>query len=270
MSAHSDTYFVRDGATSFRAMPMVGGAWKTDEQHIAPALGLLAHTLEQNHWTRRSDVLLFVRASFGIVGTFPLSTAQVETRVVRPGRTVELVEASLRDDGRASVIARTWFLSRADTTDMAGTGFPEMPPRSDMSRWVPADVWPSAFIENVDSFKEGVNPGRARTWVRSRMRLLPDEPIRAASRLLALVDIVNGVAPRKDLRELGFPNVDITAYLFRAPESDWIDFGATVGFGSAGHGLSYSIIHDEHGRIGAVSQSLMLRRRMISSADVFE
>ena len=37
------TYFERLGRSAFRATGHVGGAWDPDEQHVAPALGLLVH-----------------------------------------------------------------------------------------------------------------------------------------------------------------------------------------------------------------------------------
>ena len=39
-------YFVSQGSGRFNATAHVGGAWFTDEQHIAPLLGLLTHLVE--------------------------------------------------------------------------------------------------------------------------------------------------------------------------------------------------------------------------------
>ncbi len=48
-------YFERTGSNSFRATEHVGGAWNIEEQHIAPAFGLLAHVVECDRDARRSD-----------------------------------------------------------------------------------------------------------------------------------------------------------------------------------------------------------------------
>ena len=56
-------YFERIGASTFRATPHVGGAWDTAEQHIAPALGLLAHVVELDRDARRSDGLVLARTA---------------------------------------------------------------------------------------------------------------------------------------------------------------------------------------------------------------
>ncbi|WP_416343971.1 hypothetical protein [Isoptericola peretonis] len=50
-------YFRRTGATTFQPTEHVGGAWKTDEQHVAPTLGLLAHLVETDREARGRDDL---------------------------------------------------------------------------------------------------------------------------------------------------------------------------------------------------------------------
>ena len=93
-------YFERTGPHSFTATEHTGGAWALDEQHIAPALGLLAHVVETDRDERRSegpnDALTIGRLSFDILGTLPIEEVQTSVIVRRPGRTIELVEATLR------------------------------------------------------------------------------------------------------------------------------------------------------------------------------
>src|SRR6476469_7806437 len=88
-------YFERLGATRFRATERTSGAWREDEQHISPALGLMAHLVEQDRDARREDGMAVARLCYDILGTVPVAEIEVEVRVVRPGRTIELVEATL-------------------------------------------------------------------------------------------------------------------------------------------------------------------------------
>ena len=85
-------YFERMGPSSFLASEHVGGAWNPAEQHIAPALGLIAHAIEQDQAVRRTDRLRLVRLSYDILGTLPIDLVEVEVSVLRPGQTIELVD----------------------------------------------------------------------------------------------------------------------------------------------------------------------------------
>jgi hypothetical protein len=66
---------------------------------------------------------------------------------------------------------------------------------------------------------------------------------------------------RASPEEIAFPNVDLTAHLFRAPCGDWIGFDTTVSFGPGGLGLTSSVLHDMQGPIGTLSQILTVRAR---------
>ncbi|HEX8767117.1 MAG TPA: acyl-CoA thioesterase domain-containing protein, partial [Jatrophihabitans sp.] len=83
-------YFERTGESTFRPTQHVSGAWNTAEQHIAPALGLLAHVVESDRDARRGDGLVIGRLSYDIFGKVPVEEVRTEVRVIRPGRTVEL------------------------------------------------------------------------------------------------------------------------------------------------------------------------------------
>lgn len=94
-------YFERLGDSRFRATPHTQGAWNPTEQHIAPSLGLLAHAVERDRDNRRDDRLPVTRLSYDILGTVPVAEVDVAVRVLRPGRSIELVEATM-SHGRAA------------------------------------------------------------------------------------------------------------------------------------------------------------------------
>ncbi|WP_346265664.1 acyl-CoA thioesterase domain-containing protein [Microbacterium esteraromaticum] len=122
------SYFLRLSETSFEPTAHVGGAWNPDEQHVAPVLGLLAHLVEAEHVARRPEApLALARANYDILGVIPMARFDVEVRVVRPGRTIELVEATLSQSGRAALVLRAWMLQQTDTSAIAGHPLPQMP-----------------------------------------------------------------------------------------------------------------------------------------------
>jgi hypothetical protein len=254
MNVLMSSYFVRTGPSTFQPTAHVGGAWQLDEQHIAPALGLLTHVVE----TERGTALPSARLSFDILGVLPLEEVEVSVRVRRPGRTVELVEAELAHAGRPAVLLRAWRMAARDTSAIAGTGLPALPPPEATEPWDPTTVWPGGFIDSVEVRRSQVEPGRARFWVRTDVALL-DEPVSPLAAAAGLVDIANGMTVRADPRAVAFPNVDLTAHLVREPVPGWLGFDTAVTFGPTGHGLTSSVLHDEQGPFGTLAQSLTVR-----------
>ncbi len=252
-------YFELLDEHSYRATGHVSGAWDTATQHIAPALGLLTHAVETDRDRRRSDRLAIGRLSFEILGTIPVDVVDVQVALRRPGRTVELVEATLSHAGRAAVLLRAWLLQPRDTGALHGNGLPRIPGPEQVPAWQPTSVWPGAFIESVEVRRQQVEPGRAVFWVRTPLPLIDGV---AASRLasaVGLFDIANGMTVRADPREVAFPNLDLTAHLITEPRGEWVGYDTTVSFGPTGLGLTSSVLHDVHGPIGTLAQSLTVR-----------
>lgn len=252
-------FFERLDDSRFRATNAVSGAWNVEEQHVAPALGLLTHAVEHAFAARFSEGFRLSRLSFDILGVIPIEVVEVDARVVRPGRTVELVEASLSHAGRPAVILRAWLVAHHDTTELAGTAFPPMPRRAELAEWTGFDEWPGEFVRSVDVAGRRLEQGRAQAWLRPRVPLLEHEAISPTVRLLSILDISNGITPRFSPRTTLFPNVDLTAHLFAEPRGEWLGFDTTVAYGTGGLGLTHTVLHDEHGPIGTSVQSLTVR-----------
>ena len=251
--------FERTGPSSFRPTGHVSGAWNPEEQHIAPSLGLLLHVLEQDRDSRRDDRLFPARLGYDIWGTVPIAEVTTSVRVLRPGRTVELVEATLAHAGRTAVTLRGWLVRRGDTTTVAGSGLADVPGPDEVPAWDPTSVWPGGFIASAEVRRAQAEPGRAVVWARTDVPLLDGEPVSSLARTAAMLDIVNGMTVRVDPRQVAFPNLDLTAHLIREPCGDWIGFDATVSFGPAGAGVTSSVLHDRNGPLGTVAQVLTVR-----------
>jgi len=256
------SYFLRRSETVFEPTAHVGGAWNTDEQHVAPVLGLMAHLAEVEHCTRRPDApLALARAGYDILGVIPMDAFQVETRLVRPGRTIELVEVTLTHAGRAALVLRAWMLQQSDTAAVAGHPLPNMPERASLPAWSPSAVWPGGAIRSIDAHREHVETGRARCWIRPRPVLLEGEEVSARARMLGMTDFANGIATRVAPEQALYPNVDLTASVFREPVGEWFGLDTSVSFGADGVGLTESVLSDEIGPLGTVSQTLTVRPR---------
>ncbi len=258
-SGDDTAYFHRLATGTFRATDHVGGAWDTATQHVAPALGLMVHAVEADRVGRRDDPALVARVSFDILGTMPVDVVEIAVQVLRPGRTIELVEARLRHAGRDVVRLRAWLLQPGETDQLAGTALPPIPGPDDHPRWDGTTLWPGGFIASVDVRRHLHEPGRGTFWVRPRVPLLADEDVSALAATFGTVDIANGMVVRADPGQVAFPNVDLTAHVLRPPSGGWVGFDTTVSFGVGGLGITSTVLHDVDGPVGTMSQALTVR-----------
>lgn len=255
-------YFVPAGENRYAPTAHTGGAWRDDEQHLAPVVGLMVHHLERWRAQHVDPSLVFSRLSFEVLGQIPRDVVELSTEVVRPGRTIELIETCAAIGGRAIIRARGWLLQESDTEAVAGDEFaPMRAPSAEDAEYPFAEVWPGGFIKSVRAVQIGESrPGRARVWVRSDLPLVAGEPVSALADFLKVVDTANGVATRVEPGEWMFPNVDLTVHLFRQPTGVWAGLDTRVAFGERGVGLTSTVLHDLQGPVGTVQQSLTVRR----------
>jgi hypothetical protein len=260
LDPHSDAFYTRLGANVFGPTLHVQGAWRDDEQHMAPVSGILAHAIDLHE--PREEMQL-ARISYDILGMIPARPSTVEVRTTRPGKTIELVEATLSVDGRAVVRADAWRLARHDSTPVAGVELDPMPGPDDFPEWQGTDVWAGGYIADLEFRADPERrPGRARVWLRSKRALVEGEECSPVADLVRLVDTANGIAVRVSPREWMFPNVDLTIHLFREPvpsTQGWVGFDTRVTMGPTGLGLTSTTLHDVEGPVGRAEQILTVR-----------
>jgi hypothetical protein len=233
------------------------GAWRDDEQHMAPVSGILTHAIDL-HEPRKGMQL--ARVSFDILGMIPARPSRVTVHTTRPGRSIELVEATMSVDGRDVVRAHAWRLSAHDSTPAAGVEYEPMPGPDEFPEWRGSDVWEGGYIRGVEFRADPERrPGRTRTWIRSPHALVDGEECSPTADLIRLVDTANGIAVRVSPREWMFPNVDLTIHLFREPTRGWVGFDTRVTMGTTGMGVTSTTLHDEQGPVGRAEQILTVR-----------
>jgi hypothetical protein len=235
----------------------VQGAWREDEQHMSPVGGLIAHALDA-HEPREGMHL--ARISYDILGMMPARPSTVTVRTIRPGRTIELLEATMSVDDRPVVIARAWRLATADTAAAAGVELEPLPTPDEFPAWEGMRVWGGGYIAGLEVRGDPARrPGRTRVWLRSPYPLLDGQTASPTAEFLRHADTANGIAVRVQPDEWTFPNVDLTIHLFRRPVPGWIGFDTRVTFGASGVGLTSSTLHDEQGPVGTAEQILTVR-----------
>ncbi|HLS78460.1 MAG TPA: thioesterase family protein [Nocardia sp.] len=259
-SSEASAYFRRVGPNTFVPTVHTTGAWTADEQHFSPVAGLLVHEIQRLRTAEQRPAMAISRVTFDILGRVPVGEFEVEARVVRPGRTIELVEATAFAGGRAAVTARVWLMVTGDTSTVAGGATEPLPAPETRPRWAMDSLWPGGFIASLDVRSIGeYRPGRAATWVRTEVNLVEGEPTDEVTAFLALVDTANGIASREKPSEWMYPNLDLSIHLHRQPEGRWVGLDTTVVFGGTGQGLTSTVLHDVTGPVGHAQQILTVR-----------
>ena len=255
------SYYRQIGPTTWAPTEHVQGAWLPDEQHMAPVAGLITHALEQHE--PRPELQLS-RLSFEILGVLPRRTTEISCRTIRPGRTIELVEATMTVADRPVVRASGWRLSRQDTTAVTG-GMPDpIPGPDDLPEWSGMSHWTGGFIDSLElRVAPDGEPGRRRVWLRTEVDLVDDPaaPVGELAEYVKLVDSANGIAARVDPRDWVFPNTDLQIHLWRRPAAGWVGLDTRSTIGADGVGLTHTVLHDLAGPVGRAEQILTVRAR---------
>ncbi len=254
------SYYERTDDHRFKPTAHASGAWSTDEVHFSPLGGLIVHAVDRHLADRTGERLLLSRISFDILGRLALDECEIRVETIRPGRTIELVEAVALIADRPVVRARAWCLAAVDTVPVAGGEADRLTAPETLAPWRMADLWPGGYIASIDVRPLAPpRPGRTTAWISTPLDLVAGEPAGPLASYVALVDTANGIAVRQPPTAWTFPNVDLTIHLQRQPEGRWTGLDTTVVFGPTGQGITSTVLHDIHGPVGQAQQILTVR-----------
>jgi hypothetical protein len=261
----ADAFYLPLGADRFLATEHTSGPWDPGAQHAGPPSALLARLVEQapGAWPG-----MVTRMSVDILGPVPVAELDARCEIVRPGRSVELVEAELAHDGRAAVRARAWRVRRQrlelpplPSSDPApGDAVPPFPAAETPlpAGWIGGYIRAMEWRVAAGSWSE---PGPATTWGRMRVPLLPDEEPTGLQRLMALADSGNGVSNVLPVDGWFFINPDLTVHLAAEPAGEWMCLDARTTVDPAGFGLASSLLFDRDRLVARGNQSLYIGPR---------
>jgi hypothetical protein len=258
--AQGTFYYQSLGAGRFRSTIHAQGAWNEHEQHMSPAAGLMAESLERHE--PRADMRM-ARLSYEILGLIPRGEFNIATTTLRPGRTIELLQAELVAYGRVAIRATAWRMITSDTAAVAAIEDAAIPAPDDCKPFDGAAIWPGGYIRSLEMrVAEGHRDGAGTVWLRTQHPLTHKADSSDFSRLMGLVDTANGIAARvaPGKGSYIFPNVDLQIHMYRRPGGEWLGLDNAVSFGTDGIGLTSTVLHDLQGPFGRAEQILTLRR----------
>ena len=256
------SFYVRAGDGQVVAQPTTAGPWGPDAQHGGPPAALLAREIQRLD-TGAERVL--GRFTMELLGPVPVGPLSVEASVVRPGRSVELCEATLYDDERGRIVARAaaWrFPAGAAGPGPQPHPLPHTP--HDGEEHPRPTGWSGGYLDAVQWrwIKGSVEePGPAVVWMRPGVSLVDGEQATPLQSLMACTDSASGASAALNPAEWGFLNTELTVHLVREPVGEWFCLDATTILGTGSIGLATSWVYDERGLVARTSQALLLLRR---------
>jgi hypothetical protein len=257
-------YYLPGPGGAFEPTLATESPWSSDAQHGGPPTALLAHVMR----TRlHVDGMRIARITNEFLGSIPRTPLTAEAAVIRDGRRIRLVEASLLAGGKPVAIARAWQIATSGEGGIPAEGLaaeaaPPLPDAMPQKYFSGFRHW--GYGESIEwRWVRGSydSAGEAVVWARPRIPLVAGEPLHPLDRVLVVADSANGVSSALNPREWLFIPPAITVTLHRYPEGDWVYLAATSTLAADGLGSALGTLGDKDGQVGSVAQPLLVTRQ---------
>jgi hypothetical protein len=249
-----------DGAERWQATVHTTGPWDPRAQHGGPPSALLGRAVER--CAPREDVMV-ARMTVELLGAVPVGELEVRSRVSRPGRSVELVEAVMSAGGRDVARAQAWRVRRTQGASVPARHKAPPPLPAEAAQTAP-EGWIDGYLSAVEwRFAAGRlgEPGPATAWTRLKHPLVPGEQPSPLQRVLAVADSGNGISSELEVAGWYFINPELTVHLHREAVGEWVCLDAQTTVSPGGVGLATSVLSDAGGPVGVGAQSLLVTPR---------
>lgn len=250
-----------------RYVPLEGsrGYWRHNSLHGRSLVGLIGAEMERRHG---QPGMVPARFNVDMFRLAPFAPLEIETRVLRKGSRLQLVEATLIAGGNAYARAQCQFLRRANVE-----------PEGQIWSPAPWDVPPPGELPEGKGYKrnsmfeflpiEGdLNTyGPRKIWVREFAELIEGVALTPWTRLALIADFAS---PWLNGTEKGvhFINTDAVLHAHRMPIGEWIGVETTGREASGGIAVGHCRIYDEAGPLGHVSCTALTNTRSEQSPDL--
>lgn len=251
-----DALFVRDG-DAFVATTMTAGPWDPNFQHGGPVCALFATIVDS------VPTLVPMRAgrlTVDLMRTVPVARLRAETRIVREGKRLQVVEAVLTHDDVEVARASALRLRTGDSADALthprkpDEAPPPEPQGIETSRFETAGLRVPGFIRALDMSRVagGLGTGApAISWFRLKVPVVLGETTSPWARLAAMADFTSGTANFLPINRWSSINADVTLNLLREPVTDWLAVDAVAHVAGDGIGHSRASLYDLQGLVGS-------------------
>ncbi len=264
---NEQAFWIEKGDDLFEPTIHTQGPWDKRFQHGGPPGALLVRQIEK--CLPRPDTVL-ARISIDIFGPVPLTTLKAHARLVRPGRSVEKLEALLEHEGRPVMRATGWRIRLPEKRPVSVEAPIRLPDYIQLPETIkesvpdPSTGWGGGYINAMEwRYAQGdfTHAGAALVWMRMRYPLFEGEETSPYQHLIMSADSANGVSGLLDIREWQFIPPELTIHCLRPPAGEWICLEASTLIQTEGVGLTNANLYDERGLAGRSAQALFLSHR---------
>jgi len=263
-------YLPTEDPEVFESTPLAAAGWYDDGQHGGVVAALLARSIETAPTLVPMNVSRVTVELFRVVPTVPL---RLRSRVVREGKRIQVVEASISDMDDLELARAVGVKLRDADLDLPPDVIPQPnippPPDSvatpDMSRWGVGIEGKMMFHRHGTEVREVVGtfdePGPTTAWLRMTVPLIEGEEPAGLQRAMVAADFTNGLSRRVRSSEWLFMNTDLTVHLQREPQGEWICVEADADYDRSGRAVAFARLYDTSGPIGRSTETLYIDSR---------
>lgn len=243
--------------------PFAGGPWDPALQHGAAPSSLICWAIER---LPAPTPMRVARLTVDLMRPVPVAPLAIETKLLREGRKIQLVQVALRAAGVEVVRATALRVRRHEQALPAAAFCPPHDMQAPHLSRPPdtAGMGETPFLSGIEmriargSFRL---PGPAAVWYRADRPMVEGAPLSPLMRAAIAADFCNGTSAVLGFKEWTFINGDLTLSLAREPVGEWILLDAETWAGPDSIGLAAARLADRDGYFGRAVQSILFEKR---------
>ncbi len=249
--------FVPDGDDSVIATVLTQGPWHPNAQYGGTPAALLTRAVER---VPTLVPMRIARITVDMHRPVPLGRLGVGAEVVREGKRLQIVVATITDEGGVEVVRATALRLRL----AEGPDAPTDPRRA------PIVAPPFGPVRVQQAPRPGLNgftaamevrdagDGQATTWYRASRPVMGDEEPSSTVRLAWASDFTANAGNYLDLTRWSAINADLTINLGRLPVGEWTGVATRAWYARDGIGHARADLFDLDGFVGTCTASLLV------------
>jgi hypothetical protein len=254
-----EAMFVPDGEGFVIATELTQGPWDPNAQYGGAPAALLTWAVER---TPTLVPMRIARITVDLHRPVPLGRLGVDAKVVREGKRLQVVVATVRDPDGLEVARATALRFRLGAGPDAPTD-PRLPP-IDAPPWGPpreqrprlrTDL--NGFIAAAEMRDAGVDHAGV-TWYRATKPVIAGEETSPTARVAWASDFTANSGNYLDLTRWSAINSDVTINLTRAPRGEWTGVSTRAWYAQDGIGHARADLFDRDGLVGTCTTSLLV------------
>src|SRR5882762_2452050 len=258
----NQAFFAQRG-DAFTPNPVSNGVWDPNSMHGRVVIGLLAFAVEERHG---SDDFVPARLTVDMF-RLPdvLTPVEVTTKLIRDGKRIKVVEAEFFSGGTSMARASCQLLRR--TENAPGNVWSPSNWDAPLPDTIAAPTDPRLGMNGKWTTRPIVGAmgslGPRRLWMSEVRELVEGVTMSPFVQVATGADFASPFANAGD-QGLGYINSDVTLYLHRLPEQEWIGFEVVNHHATEGIAIGECFLYDQKGPIGTSTVAALAQRKRMA------